>query len=313
MAGSALALGGIMRTFWKLGGAGLALICGSAAQAADMPLKAPPVAAAPFSWVGFYVGANVGGIQDVGQVRNATLALEPNGFTDVTGAFTGFPGILVFIPGTFPMPVSYSRTGGRSAIGGGQFGYNWQTGHAVFGLEADVDAMRTSEIFTGTFSQTFTGLAPGSALTRSLTGNINVVRDWQATLRGRLGYAGDRWLVYGTGGVSATSIQPQATFTAVTTLSPGLAPIAGLPNANGTTTNTSSQTLWGYTVGAGLEHALTNAIVLGAEYRFTHYGTRTLALGTSPAGFIPVFTPPTGSFSLDTHQVTLRLSYLFGH
>jgi outer membrane immunogenic protein len=305
--------GEIMRTFWKLGGAGLALICSSAAQAADMPVKAPPVAAeAPFSWTGFYAGVNVGAIQDVDKVRNGTLAFEPILFTDVAGAFTGIPGIIVGVPGTIPLPVSYSRTGGSSILGGGQFGYNWQVGHTVIGLEADVDGMHTSENLTGALApQTFTGVAPGSAVTRSLTGNINVERDWQATLRGRLGYAWDRWLVYGTGGASVTDVRTQAAFTAVTTLTPAsLVPIIGV--ANGTTTTTSSQTLWGYTIGAGLERALTNAIVVGAEYRYTHYGSWTPALGTTPAGFTPVIFPPTGSLSLVTHQVTLRLSYLFG-
>jgi len=300
-----------MRMLWKLGGAGLALVCSSAVQAADMAVKAPP-AAVPFNWAGSYVGVNVGGIWDVGQVRDATLALEPNFFTDTAGAFTGVPGILVVIPGTVPLPVNYGRTGGGSIIGGGQFGHNWQMGQYVYGLEADVDGMRTSETFTGAVAQTFTGVTPGSALSRSLTGNINVERDWQAALRARLGYTWDRWLVYGTGGVSVTSIQTLAAFTAVTTLSPTLTPVAGLPNANGTTTNASSQTLWGFTIGAGVERALTNAIVLGAEYRFTHYDAGSLALGSSPAGPIPVAFPPTASLSLDTHQVTLRASYLFG-
>jgi opacity protein-like surface antigen len=42
--------------------AGAVLAGTAAAQAADMPLKAPPIVAAPFSWAGPYVGFNVGAV-----------------------------------------------------------------------------------------------------------------------------------------------------------------------------------------------------------------------------------------------------------
>ena len=39
-----------------------AMVLGSTAQAADMPLKAPPIAApVMYNWTGFYIGAHIGG------------------------------------------------------------------------------------------------------------------------------------------------------------------------------------------------------------------------------------------------------------
>jgi outer membrane immunogenic protein len=43
-------------------GIAAAAFCGAPAIAADMPVKAPPMVAAPYDpWTGCYVGANVGG------------------------------------------------------------------------------------------------------------------------------------------------------------------------------------------------------------------------------------------------------------
>jgi outer membrane immunogenic protein len=67
-------------------------------------------------------------------------------------------------------------------VGGGQIGANYQVGAWVFGIEADyqgasVDGSKTAGAFTDT---------------------AEVER--YGTLRGRIGYAWDRWLAYGTGG-----------------------------------------------------------------------------------------------------------------
>src|SRR5262249_37538737 len=68
------------------------------------PVYAPP----PFSWTGFYVGANIG------------------------GAWAHRDGADTFLGGDFG--------GGNNrgvVIGGGQLGYNWQIGYAVLGIQGD--------------------------------------------------------------------------------------------------------------------------------------------------------------------------------
>lgn|SRR5262249_25729977 len=96
-----------------LAGVALAFI-GSAARAADLPINAP-YQAAPipvYSWTGVYLGANIG--YSWGQSKfDATLA----------GVAT----------------VSHSERM-NGVIGGGQFGFNYQFGMWVLGLETDIQA-----------------------------------------------------------------------------------------------------------------------------------------------------------------------------
>jgi outer membrane immunogenic protein len=303
-----------MRALCRLGGAGLALIGATAAQAADLPVKAPPmVAPAPFNWTGFYVGANVGGVWDRSRIGGTSFTLEPVVVSDPAGAATGVPVGILIIPATIPLPVTFGRNSkGASLVGGGQAGSNWQTGAIVYGLEAGLQGMNSSATHTGTLSQFFPGVTAAGNITRSLTANINVEREWEASFRARLGYTWDRLMLFGTGGVSISSVEARTTFTATTTLGPALGTIAGFPNPNGTTTNADRHTLFGPTAGVGLEYALTNAVIAGAEYRYTHYDQKSINLGTTPAGPIPSTPPGPASLRLDSHQVTARLSYLFG-
>ena len=85
----------------------LAAIAGTPALGADLPIKAPvaPIYAPPlFNWTGWYFGGNVGGGWTQGTVIDAS-----------TGGSFGAGN-----QGTF--------------IGGGQAGFNYQVGNAVFGL-----------------------------------------------------------------------------------------------------------------------------------------------------------------------------------
>ncbi|MGB8565831.1 MAG: outer membrane beta-barrel protein, partial [Pseudolabrys sp.] len=83
---------------------------GASALASDLPTKAPvnnaPIAAPPYNWSGFYVGANFGG-----GWTNGSLNIPGNTF---------YGGITEFIAGV-------------------QAGYNIQAGHLLFGIEGDID------------------------------------------------------------------------------------------------------------------------------------------------------------------------------
>src|SRR5262245_39945916 len=127
-----------MRKLFLLGiSAVAAVMLGGAAQAADMPLKAPPPAApAMYNWTGFYIGAHVGGAW-----------VDRNGhdrFDDV--CISG----VCFEDGRF------GHNDGR-LIAGGQIGLNYQIGQFVWGVEGQISAVSAHNdggdvcgFFTGT-------------------------------------------------------------------------------------------------------------------------------------------------------------------
>jgi len=131
---------------------------------------------------------------------------------------------------------------------GGTVGYNWQFGQALIGAEGDID--------WSSIKGTTTVLCPGGCETRN---------KWLATVRGRLGYAFDRFLPYFTGGLALGDIN--ATL-----------PVPVLPGG--------SISSAGWTVGAGLEVGLVSNVSLKAEYLYVDLGTFNCGLncGLAPGG-----------------------------
>jgi outer membrane immunogenic protein len=131
---------------------------------------------------------------------------------------------------------AWDRTGGFDLSGGvigGTAGFNWQTGQMVLGV-------------TGT---TVTGCATGCT-TRN---------DWLGTVRGRAGYAFDRFLPYVTGGVAFGDIN------------------ASTPGFAG-----ASQTNLGWTLGAGMEVAILGNWSAKAEYLHVDLGSFNCGLSCGP-------------------------------
>lgn len=124
---------------------------------------------------------------------------------------------------------------------GGQVGYNAQFGSLVAGVEADADISWISGS---------KAVAPGVASKGKL--------EWFGTLRGRLGFAADRALIYATGGYAGGSVKA----TIVDTVIPATFTTSGWRN--------------GYALGAGIEYAFTNNISAKAEYLYMNLGSRTL-------------------------------------
>src|SRR5262249_49639738 len=90
----------------------------SAASAADMPARVAPPPAPIWTWTGCYMGLNAGygwGRQAAGNVNEVSAA-------NVTFNFADF------------------NTDSKGALGGGQFGCNWQVGQGVLGFETDIQA-----------------------------------------------------------------------------------------------------------------------------------------------------------------------------
>src|SRR5262249_50886464 len=126
---------------------------------------------------------------------------------------------------------------------------------------------------------------------------------WLATVRGRLGLAWDRLLVYGTGGVAFTDLRYTQTLSVT-----GFVTVVGGPSA--VAENTQTQT--GGTVGGGAEYALWNNLSVRAEYLYVQFN------GVSVAGSLRSVLPPTTTFTgstgnLHDHIVRVGLNYKFGY
>jgi outer membrane immunogenic protein len=78
-------------------------------------------------------------------------------------------------------------------------------------------------------------------------GTVGAELNWQGSIRGRLGYAIDRALVYGTGGFVLADIDTEVPFS-----------------------GGDDGTEWGWTLGAGLDFAVTEKIFVRGEYRYTN-------------------------------------------
>lgn len=227
-----------------------ALVLGAAvpAFAADLAVKAPLApAVVPFSWTGFYAGVNIGGHWDNDRITEAgdTVGLVPLG---VNVAALNAALATTLHPSGF--------------IGGGQVGYNWQTGMFVFGIEGDAQGM------TGTASRTVTAF-PGALVAAGDFANNSSNATFLATLRGRLGVTVlDRGLVYVTGGGAWGTVKTTDTFA-----SGGGATLQ-------TTSNSTSK--GGWTVGGGFEYAFANRWSFKAEYLYVDLGNFNTTIPSSP-------------------------------
>lgn len=191
-----------------------------AAFAADLPAGPPaqapaayvPVVAPVYNWSGIYIGINGG-----------------YGFGSTDWSPSGFTG-----PGTF------NTNGG---LVGGTAGFNFQSGSVVYGIEGDWDWAGIKGTSSNTTS-TING-CPGA-----LPCSFETSSNWLSTVRGRVGYAFDRVLIYATGGGAAGDVK--ATFT----------------NPNTPFTGTTNSTEWGWTAGGGVEAAVTDNVTVKVEYLF---------------------------------------------
>jgi opacity protein-like surface antigen len=237
--------------------AGTALLAGAAlpVSAADLGVRSASTAApaytalSAFSWTGAYIGANVGGIS--GEHR-----FDPITATQTAGSASGCSGGLLGSCG-------FSANTGRdsSLIGGIQSGYRWQTGAWVLGVEQD---FQWTDVHNQLALDANAPLATGPFLAGDA---FDAKLKWLSSTRAQLGMAFDRWLVYAAGGLATGVMDVTGTYGARAGGSPAF--------------SVSDESKWhiGWTVGAGVEYAITDSISLGAEYRYTELNSRTYDLG----------------------------------
>lgn len=221
----------------------IALTAQDAARADGMPSKYSYAPA--FSWTGLYVGANVG----YGWSRQEWV--DPLDHSD---------------------DVSYS---GRGFMGGGQLGYNLQSGPWVWGVE--VDASRT-------------GIkGRGVPLAEPEPTTLKTEADWIVTLTGRLGYSHDQWLYYVRGGAAWARLHQSLT---------------ELDISGATLSTDLRDTRTGWIIGGGVEYALRDNWSARLSYDYLDFGTKAVTL-------LPLANDP-ANVDVSMHQVKFSLNYRFG-
>jgi outer membrane immunogenic protein len=204
-----------------------------AADLAARPYTKAPALAAVYDWTGFYIGVNAG--VGIGRDRFQHDWLN-----------TGSPYSFYVSP--------------QGGFGGGQAGYNWQTGSVlgpiVFGVEADIQGAGLSDDRTN-----FNVVGINTSYSQKL--------DWFGTVRGRIGIANGPVLSYVTAGYAVGNVKTNAAQT------------VGVVNSTFATDRTQS----GWVVGSGVEAALGGNWTGKIEYLYLNLGNKTDAstlLATAP-------------------------------
>jgi outer membrane immunogenic protein len=224
---------------WRLLSALLALGAATGCLAGELPPDVAPPRALPyweqtsiapkyFTWTGGYIGFQVGGAwQQLNETANAPL-LPP-----IAGV-SGLPGFI------------QTNSGSKGAIFGGHLGFNYQfTPHMVAGLEGDAEG---SSIHNYAFTYG-SGFGPYS---------LDVYDNIRGSIRARLGYAHDHWLLYTTAGAAWANFNTTHNFV-----------FSG-------NTDQANLTPVGWTVGAGVEYAFMGNLSARLEYRYADYGSLTV-------------------------------------
>ena len=140
---------------------------------------------------------------------------------------------------------------------GGQLGYNLQMGGHVTGLEADIS---------------MNGLGKGVKRTGGTSADMRYV----STLKARAGFAFDRFLVYGLGGVAYGSLKA----------------------SDGLVSKEKSKV--GYVVGAGAEYGITDNLSAKLEYNYVSLGKQNFQFANGRA-----------RVGVNEHLVKAGLNYRF--
>ena len=201
--------------------------CG--AVAADFPAvpRSAPSSHVPspvYNWTGLYIGGNIGG-----------------GWADARSDFR--------VAGA-PLFASAS-TNLSGVLGGAQLGGNWQTGSVVYGLETDFQ-------FSAVDGDITAPNCPPAVCGVAVSARYSQEMPWFGTVRGRVGYAQDTWMVYATGGYAYARFEAEASARA-----------GGLSAAV-----SRSETRSGWTLGGGVELGLSPHWSVKVEYLYLDFGSQ---------------------------------------
>lgn len=154
-------------------------------------------------------------------------------------------------------------------------GWNWQVDSLVLGVDASLSYVDIDQ--DSPFASTPTG--PDGVLTTEL--------QFLSTIRGRVGYAFDNFLIFAAGGLAVAKVD------------------ATLEGDSGSGFGSPEDENWhtGFTVGAGVEAKLSDAWSARLEYSYVDLGEEDYSFDGA--------TTLDGDIGLDAHMVRVGLAYQF--
>lgn len=260
-------------------------------SATALPASAQSPPALPvLSFAGFYAGVHAGyGFGD------GRFGITPGGL------WIGDPD-LPGVTGAATRSVNFN-----GFLGGVQAGYNYRSGNIVFGFEADASAMAARGRFQ---SATFSGIDDFDPGTYSAGGSLR--SDWLVTLRPRVGVVvAERALFYMTGGLAIgdNRFSHHINFLHVPCEGECFPALPFTTTAGGANAASKSKTVASWTLGGGVEYAVSSKLSLRAEYLYVDLGRNSAA-----STFID---PASNAWNITHHErknlniVRVGLNYFF--
>jgi hypothetical protein len=242
---------------FNLGGGALAVPDDFFTLTARMSIHADQMAAwnpgaPPGSWSGFYAGAHIGTLHNQSDAVIDSVVLSDG--EDGTDGAAGTGGGATGGGGGGGAAVAFANLQNDVGLTGGvHFGYNWMPNSTLFGLEADVDAS---------------------------TKDSNHVF---GTIRGRLGFATERFLFYSTAGVAAVhDTSPSAIFAGdAQNGASGAAGGAGGAGGDAMALG-GGDTRFGFVAGLGVETRLGDRKTAGIEALYYDFENRATPAAPGP-------------------------------
>ena len=226
----------------------------TAALGADLAVPAiAPATPAPFTWTSCYAGGSVGG------------GLGQKNFNDIAGILSPNTGLA-----TANLDISGYMLGGQIGCSY-QFASNWVLGIEGAALGGDISGKTTAAT---------PGIVGDTATLKDTT-------DFLGSVTARAGYAWERWMLYGKGGVGFVNDR------------------YNIADAFGTYNFDGVETRLGWTAGVGVEWAMWDDWSVKLEYNYYGFGTRNVTFVEESAAF------PSGPENIKQNIQTVMLGFNF--
>jgi opacity protein-like surface antigen len=237
-----------------------------------------------------------------------------------------------FIPNNATTPnVTFFSAPGHSSddgayLAGIDLGYNKQFGHFVVGGVFGFTGTKvTDESSFRDFQENIISVNPGTPpVPQDVIADTDfhswrhVEQLWAGYVGGQLGFAWNRFLIYGLGGAAFAQIDVLSLDRAFTVFSQNVIPVAGQQGnvVLGQTVdkprlqNNTIQAGW--FAGGGLQYAFNDTWSAGLEYRHNSYGDTEYHLNVGDKGHAGVF-PGATTVGVENNQVLFKVTVWLGH